>query len=139
MKRYYPKTGGLPAPKESGEQTFFIDGKLPSLNDVIDANRSNRYQGAAMKRDAENAIIIGIKTARLKPIDVPVRIHYRWIEPDRRRDWDNVVSARKFVQDALVKAGILKNDGQQHIDGFSDSFDHNKDKPGCWVTIEELQ
>ena len=38
-------------------QTVMIHGKLPSLNEYIDACRRNRYQAAKMKRDAEELII----------------------------------------------------------------------------------
>ena len=32
---------------------FVIEEKLPSLNDVIDKNRTNRYAGAKYKKDIE--------------------------------------------------------------------------------------
>ena len=35
---------------------FVIEEKLPSLNDVIDKNRTNRYAGAKYKKDIEEKI-----------------------------------------------------------------------------------
>ena len=35
---------------------FVIDGRLPSLNEYINAERSNRYKGAKLKKDTERAI-----------------------------------------------------------------------------------
>ena len=35
---------------------FVIDGRLPSLNEYINAERSNRYKGAKLKKDTERLI-----------------------------------------------------------------------------------
>lgn len=117
-------------------QSFFITGTLPSLNDVIAANRTSKYAGAKTKVRVEAEISACILSARLVPVEGPVRMHYRWAEPNRRRDWDNVTSARKFIQDALVSRGILRGDGQKHVVGFDDAFCVDRDRPGCMVTIE---
>lgn len=120
-------------------QSFFIGGPLPGLNAVIDANRTSKYAGAKLKKEAETIIGAAILKARLVPVEGPVWIHYRWAEPNRRRDWDNVASARKFIQDSLVSRGILQGDGQRHIVGFSDTFCVDSDNPGCSVTIRVLE
>jgi Holliday junction resolvase RusA-like endonuclease len=119
-------------------QSFFITGRLPSLNDVINSNRRSKYLGAELKKNAEQLIAVGIRNARLKPVKSPVWIRYAWKEPNRKRDWDNVVSARKFIQDALVRSGILPGDGQRNIVGFEDRFEVCRDRSGCLVEIEEV-
>ena len=76
-----------------------------------------------MKKQAENVIGFMVKTQlRGVRFDRPVIIHYRWIEPNRRRDKDNVAFAKKFIQDSLVHAGVLVNDGWNQIEGFTDDF-----------------
>lgn len=120
-------------------QSFSIPVKLPGLNEVISANRTSKYAGAKLKKDAEEQIAWRIKAAGLKPMDGPVRIHYAWYEPDKRRDWDNVASAKKFIQDALVQAGILPGDGQKYVIGFTDAFAIVRGSGGCRVTIEEVR
>jgi hypothetical protein len=57
------------------------------------------------------------------------------VEKDRRRDKDNVASARKFVLDGLVLAKVLNGDGWRWIDGWWDRFSVNPDRPGVGVTI----
>lgn len=98
---------------------FTIKGKLPSLNDVIDANRSNRYAGAKMKKDIERHILTFVYAAReckkLKPADTPCIIFIEWHEATKRRDADNIQSAQKFILDALKKGGILTDDGRKYV------------------------
>ena len=66
-------------------------------------------------------------------------MEYHWIEKDTRRDLDNISSfGRKVIQDALVKEGILRNDGWKDISGFSDSFGVDKDNPRIEVVIREV-
>lgn len=62
---------------------------------------------------------------------------YRWYEPDRRRDLDNISSfGRKVIQDALVETHVLKNDGWKAIIGFRDEFYVDRNNPRIEVEIE---
>ena len=94
---------------------FIIKEKLPSLNDVICANRANRYAGAKLKKEIETSIGWAIKAAALKPITNPCVINIEWHEATKRRDVDNIHSSVKFILDALVKHGILKNDSRKYV------------------------
>lgn len=119
------------------QYSFTIKGKLPNQNDFISANRANFYVGNKMKRDAQGivsaAIMEQLKGVR---IDDPVMITYKYYEPNRRRDKDNVHAfACKVVQDALVKCGVLKNDGWRNVFGFEALFDCDAENPRIEVTI----
>lgn len=117
-----------------------IPGKLNNLNDYIGAERANRYQGASMKADNERYVSVFIRKC-LKGITVEgaVRMHYRWYEENRKRDPDNISSfGRKVIQDALVREGILKNDGWKNITGFDDQFFIDRNNPRIEVEIEEV-
>ncbi len=66
-------------------------------------------------------------------------MHYRWYEPDKRRDLDNVSAfGRKCIQDALVKTKVLQDDGWKNIVGFTDEFYTDKGNPRIEVDIEEV-
>lgn len=120
---------------------LIISGRLDNLNDYIGAERSNRYKGAAMKTDNERIVSIFIRKC-LKDIKIrnPVIMHYRWYERNSRRDLDNISSfGRKVIQDALVKEGILENDGWKNIAGFDDQFFIDKNNPRIEVEIEEVE
>ena len=109
-----------------------IPGLLPGLNEYIDAERSykGKYKAASMKRRTQ---LRGVRFTR------PVVIRYLWVEPSRRRDKDNIAFAKKFIQDALVEAGVLRNDGWSEIEGFSDDFALDPKNPRVEVTIEEYE
>ena len=98
--------------------------KLPSLNEYIDVCRSNKYQAAKYKREIESEIALYI--ARMPRFEKPVRIHFHWVETDGRRDLDNICFAKKFILDAMVKCGKLKDDGQKYVVGFADTFSRGK-------------
>ena len=90
-----------------------------------------------MKRACEVLIINAIRKAHLRKIKSPVVLHYTFYEQNRKRDLDNIsATAHKFVQDALVKAGILENDGWQWITGFTDAFAVDAKNPRIEVEIE---
>lgn len=115
-----------------------IPGTLPGLNEYIDAERSSRYKAAVMKRRIQRDISVMIRSQlRGVRFKAPVVMHYAWYEPNRKRDKDNVVAARKFVQDALVKAGVLENDGWRHVEGFTDQVMLDVRNPRVEVVIEE--
>ena len=98
------------------------------------------FKAAAMKKQAENVIGYMIKT-QLRGVRFtrPVVIHYTWIEPNRRRDKDNIAFAKKFIQDSLVHAGVLQNDGWKHIEHFTDDFAVDPKNPRVEVIIEEFE
>lgn len=122
------------------EYLLTIQGKLNNLNDYIAAERSNRYRGAKMKADNGNAVSLAVMQC-MKGVRIrrPVFMEYTWVEPDRRRDLDNISSfGRKVIQDALVEAGVLEDDGWKHVAGFSDRFRVDKENPRIEVLIREV-
>lgn len=113
---------------------------LPNLNDYISAERTNRFKAAKMKHDAEEGVGWFIRSQSLPRFDKPCFIEYRWFEKNKRRDLDNISSfGRKVIQDALVRNGVLANDGWANIVGFSDSFAVDKERPRIEVTIMEVE
>ena len=119
---------------------FTITGRLPGINDYVNAERAHRLKGNRMKRDSEDDVITailirGLKSHRLK---TPVKIEYKFVEKDRRRDKDNISGfAHKVVQDALVKTGLLNNDGWDEIDSYADMFAVDKGNPRIEIKIYE--
>lgn len=117
-----------------------IRGSLPGLNEFIGAVNTNRHKGNALKRDAELMVSFAIKS-QLRGVKItrPVVMRYLWVEKSRRRDLDNISSyGRKVIQDALVRCNVLKNDGWNEIQGFSDSFAVDKKYPRIEIEIEEV-
>lgn len=115
-----------------------IYGTLPNLNDYTKACRSNRYVGANMKAKSEELITSYIKE------EIPdvhykntVELKFRWYEPNKKRDLDNVCFAKKFILDALVSNGTIIADGWRGVIGFTDEFFVDPKNPRIEVEINE--
>ena len=121
--------------------------KLPSLNDYIAAERiriggrNGKFytKGAKMKRDWQDYISIFIrKDLRGVEIKKPVVVHYHYFEKDRRRDIGNIhAPCQKFTEDALQECGIIANDNQKCVIGFTAQFSTDKEKPRVEIILEE--
>lgn len=120
---------------------LIIPGTLPGLNQYITALDRNRNAGSVLKKSAQSRVEWCAKTQlrHFRPTG-PVWMKYTWYEPNKRRDKDNISSfGRKVIQDGLVKAGVLKNDGWAYIEGFSDRFRVDKKRPRVEVEILEVE
>jgi len=98
--------------------------RLPSLNQYINECRKNRFAGAKMKKNVESDIGWYIK--QLPEYKKPIKISFHWVEENKRRDLDNVCFAKKFILDSMVKAGKLKDDNRNYVQGFKDTFEYGK-------------
>lgn len=117
---------------------MIIPFSLPSLNEYIDAERTHRQRGANFKKKHQRAVILALKRQIRGPLREPVTLHYTWVEKDRRRDKDNICGfGHKVIQDALVEMHALKNDGWPNIEGFTDTFWVDKNRPRIEIEIEE--
>lgn len=112
--------------------SVYIPIKFPSLNEYVHSINRNVYSGNRMKREYTEAV--ALYSRNLKPITEPVYIHFEWHEKTTRRDKDNVAFAKKFILDGLQEAGVLKNDNNQCVLGFTDTFVYDKTQ-GVKVTI----
>ena len=113
-----------------------IELKLPSLNDYIYDCRANKYRASKLKRETEAAISLFLR--QLPRITEPVVIRFHWVEKNRLRDLDNIAFAKKFILDALVRAGKLQDDSQRFVKGFVDTFEIGKEYK-CMIEIEEVK
>lgn len=121
------------------DKTLIIHGRLPGLNELIDAERRHRQLGAKLKRQAENIVRMYIRQQLrgYKP-KTPVTLYYYYYEPNRKRDKDNISAfAHKVIQDSLVKEGIIDNDGWDYVKDFFDRFYVDKGFPRIEVEIVE--
>ena len=115
---------------------FTIQGRLPSLNDYCKAERSGYHAANNMKHRYQELISAYIRRARLKPIKYKMKIIYRFYKKKKKRDKGYVSEiAHKFIQDALVNDGILKDDGWDYITGFSYEFYLDRNNPRIEVIL----
>ena len=126
---------------------LIIEGTLPNLNDYLKAERQTFRKGRSfttkgneLKKDTQERIIWQIRQ-QLKGVHItkPIILKYDFYEPNKKRDLDNISAfAHKTVQDSLVLAGVIENDGWKNITGYVDQFYCDREKPRIEVTIVEV-
>ena len=119
-------------------RSFTIEGRMPGLNEFIKAHDVSYKKGNAMKQRETDRAAWCAKAARLPRITCPVVVHFLWVEPNEKRDVDNVAFAKKFILDALVRARVISNDDRKHLVGFTDTFATDRKRPRIEVTITEV-
>lgn len=113
-----------------------IPGRLPGLNEYIEACRANKFTGAELKQTTEIAIQWEIKR-QLKNIKIgPASFTFHWYEIKKNRDKDNIAFAKKFIFDALQATKTLSGDGWNQVIDFSDRFYVDKNTPRVEVEIK---
>ena len=104
---------------------YVIDMKLPSLNDYIKVCRTNKFMAGKYKKELEEQI--GMFLLKMPKYEKPIKIHFTWIEGNKKRDLDNICFAKKFILDAMQKFGKLENDNRNYVYAFTDSFEYGKE------------
>lgn len=122
------------------EYKVIIEGKFPSMNQFIEANRAHKQKGNKMKQQSQDEISWQLLQQLKKlHIDRPIRISYTFYEPNKKRDLDNISGYfHKVFQDSLVHCGIIHNDSWHYIVGFSDEFYVDNKNPRIEVVIQEV-
>lgn len=122
---------------------LIIKGHLDGLNEYTKATRGNLYGGAAMKKRNEKKVLAAICEA-LDDAEIcaitdsdayPLRAVITWYD-DTRRDFDNVVFAKKFVFDALVFSGIIRDDSRKYIAAVTERVITDKENPRIEIYFE---
>lgn len=110
--------------------------RLPSCNQYINECRKNRYAGAEFKKKVEKDIMVFL--AKLPHFEKPVRITFLWVEENKKRDLDGICFGKKFILDAMVKAGVLTDDNRNCVTAFTDKFAYAKESRVI-IEIEEVE
>lgn len=143
-------------PRPLVHNAFWIAGKVPSLNDLLDAKSKNQPRASflimrqkpqkgkgAARYSLYNDIKQDWKRRTIRALGPsPVRVTsayfgYVVVEETLKRDPSNICSsAVKFIEDGLVEAGVLPNDGWQNVLGIRLHWVHRKGRePGIYVVM----
>jgi Holliday junction resolvase RusA-like endonuclease len=116
--------------------SFIIEGRLPGLNEMLAAANRNRFVGSKLKKEwtetcAQYAFV-------LKKFESPIFLNISWIEPNAKRDIDNVAAGIKYILDGLVLAGKIKNDTREWVRRINHYFPPpDKENPRIIISITE--
>lgn len=139
---------------------FWVPGKVPSLNELLDAKVPKRsmgvrsiimgkVQGKSNSRHQGyveyNTIKQEWKRRTVRALGNPfVRVEsahfaYLVVEESMKRDPSNICSAAiKFIEDGLVEAGVIPNDGWKQVRGIRMHCIHRPDRdPGVYVVMSD--
>jgi Holliday junction resolvase RusA-like endonuclease len=116
-----------------------IPGRLPGMNEINNDNRTHWAVGAKHKKELTEGVAWIIRAQFKKQIGKAI-YSFKWIEPNERRDPDNIsAGGRKVFFDAMQSAGYIANDGWKQVAGFGgESFEVDKLNPRVEITIEEV-
>lgn len=128
-------------------QIFFIPIRLPGMNEILKASSqvflSNKGVRAgnnygSMKSRLSTKILKILLEEKIKPVEAAT-FDFTWVEPNKKRDPDNIAAGVKVILDALVKGKIIPNDGWQHNKGWTNTFMIGKGEyVGVRVRIHEV-
>lgn len=120
--------------------TITIPGRLPGLNDMIRQAKQGRrnYQPYALQKAIHTDTVACLCKAAHIPRLERVAVRAYWMEPNRKRDPDNVTAAIKYILDGMVKANVIPDDNQRHVDTIFHKVDVDKHNPRIVVEIEEV-
>lgn len=110
-------------------QTVDIPFRLPTMNEIIRLQsrmdrRTGHNEWNDLKKAIERKICFCLARAKVKRVERIDFFIYKWRCPDRRTDKSNVSSGgRKVFEDALVKYGMIRNDGWKEIGNWQDEFE----------------
>lgn len=111
--------------------------ELTDLNTYIEAERTNRYGAAKIKKDMTELVAWEAKAQKIPKMDKVRKITFIWRHPNQRKDKDNVEFAQKFIWDGLVLAKVISNDGWKHTPTRRiHKHEINKSNPGVSVLFK---
>lgn len=121
--------------------TLTIPGRLPGLNEIIDAAklRGRNYKEYATMKDRNTQMVAWLAKKAGLPKYEKAYLIITWYEPNRKRDPDNIMGGQKFILDGLVLAGIIPNDSQKYILGIYHRFMVDRKNPRIEVEIRGVK
>lgn len=111
--------------------------ELVDLNTYITAERSNKFRGAKIKREMTVLVAEACMVQKAPKMQHITRFTCIWRHKNRRKDFDNVEFAQKWIRDGMVMAGVIPNDGWKHFPPRTlHKHEVNPDDPGVTVLFK---
>lgn len=113
--------------------------RLPGMNDIVAVSKLSKGRYSPYNDMKAYYEVVMSQYFRKCPKFEVVNIHITWIEPNKRRDIDNIAAGVKFIMDSLVRCGVIQNDSQKFVKGLQHTFDCDPKNPRIIVEIEEVE
>lgn len=119
-------------------EKLIIPGELPGLNEIIETSKTHWAKYANEKKYLTENIALLAKS-KIKKKYEKVNLTFVWYCKNKRKDKDNIIAGQKFIIDALVLAGVIKNDGWNEIGNIFHFFEVDDKNPRIEVIIKEVE
>lgn len=90
--------------------------RLPSWNEVISKDRTNRFLGAKMKKETQESIYWLLMSQKAPKLISVGKLVFTFTSPNTKRDLDGFCI--KPVLDAFVQYGLIEDDSVKYIDNI---------------------
>lgn len=115
-----------------------IQGKLPTLNEMINASKRNKYTYEKIKNEAMHLVGWSAKAQKIKVNGLADYI-ITWYCPNKKTDKDNIIAGQKYIFDGLQAVKVIENDGWKQIRSIHHNFEVDKKQPRVEVEIKEVK
>lgn len=112
-----------------------IKGELTDLNTYVNAERTNKYKGAKIKKNETYRCMAAFLPYRMREIELPIDLKIKWFCKNRKKDPDNISFGQKFILDGMQKAGVIPNDGFAQINSIHHDYEIDKNNPRIEIEI----
>jgi Holliday junction resolvase RusA-like endonuclease len=124
------------------EATFVIPGRLSGANELKKAHNIHWAVAAKLRREELKLCMNEVMRQNIMQkahFWKPVMVSFAWIEPNAKRDLDNITGGQKVILDALVECRVLQNDTQEWVKSLIHKFPGtDKDNPKIIVHVQEV-
>ena len=86
---------------------YIIPGRLGGLNEYTLKCLTHYAAGAKFKKEQQQIVKNNIVAQDITPLKTPIFVKFKWIEPNKRRDFDNIAFSKKFFFDSLQELKII--------------------------------
>ncbi len=116
--------------------TITIPGRFPGLNDILKQAKQGRgnYQPYAIQKAQHTDTVACLCKAARIPKLKHIAMEITWVEPNRKRDPDNIIDAK----DVLPEVGQTDHESTEFVIALFHSWKVDKHNPRIIVKIEEV-
>ena len=116
-------------------QILRIEGMPPTQNEF---RRMHYYEIAKRKKEWEDIVIMEVKRQSIQRVQKVKMTYMFHFADNRKRDADNYMTSCKFINDGLVKSGILPDDNFACVPALTIRRGEKADKPYILVIMEDI-
>lgn len=113
---------------------LIIPGEMTNLNKYVNAERTNKFMAAKIKKDETERVYWECKKQGNLKARMPIsEVLIDWYTKDARTDCDNLMI--KAIFDGMVMAKVIPDDSRKYINAITIRAYVDKRKPRCEVEI----